>query len=335
VTFAKILLKLWTKKIWVAIGGIVAVVAAVGSMSMSHSTVYASASTQMLVDSPQSALANAGVDLSGYLARANVFARLMTSAEALQYVGHAAGIPGSVIQATGPVEVNGSPVATHIPTSATGGPAPANAPAYKLNFVQNPDLPTVDVYAEAPTTQKAIALANGAVTGFSAFISHVEDGAAVPAGKRIVIRELGAPVGGMVDAAASKKIAAMVFVLVLVLWCGVVLYVSRLRAQIRAAKAAGDDDEFTDVATSPADEDYFLPVPQHEPAFSHPADRGRGRREFDDDLDRPMYPPQEDLGQSETLGLGGIDEALARMRSYDTKSRADEDDVRGELGLRR
>jgi hypothetical protein len=139
----------------------------------------------------------------------------------------------------------------------------------------------------------------------------------------------------MVDAAASKKIAAMVFALVLVLWCGLVLYFSRLRAQIRAAKAAGEDDEPAGVASPPADDDYFLPVPQHEPVFSHPGDRGRGRREFDDDLDPPMYPPQEDLSDGETLGLGGIDEALARMRGYDTKSRADGDDVRGEVGLRR
>ena len=50
-----------------------------------------------------------GSDLTGYLARANVFARLMTSAEALQYIGKAAGINGNLIDANGPIEINGSP----------------------------------------------------------------------------------------------------------------------------------------------------------------------------------------------------------------------------------
>src|ERR1700756_3289631 len=105
---------------WVAVGAAVAAVAAVYSVSTSHSTVYASASTQMLVDSPDSALANAGVDMTGYVARANVYARLMTSAAALQYIGKAAGIPGNLIDANGPVESNGSPTATHTPVEIQG-----------------------------------------------------------------------------------------------------------------------------------------------------------------------------------------------------------------------
>src|SRR5450755_4058963 len=80
-TLARILLKLWMLRLWVGVGVVLGVVAAVGSVTMSHPTVYANASTQMLVDSPSpSALANAGADMAGYAARANVFARLMTSA---------------------------------------------------------------------------------------------------------------------------------------------------------------------------------------------------------------------------------------------------------------
>ena len=207
-TLARILLKLWKLRLWVGIGVVLAVVAAVGSVATSHSTVYANASTQMLVDSPASALANAGADLTGYSARANVFARLMTSDEALRYIGQAAGIPGNLIDANGPVEINGSPTATHAPVAIKGGknlPFPA---IYKLSFVQNPDLPTVDVYAQAPTTAQAIALANGAVTGFANFVNQL-DGNNVPLGKRIEVRQLGAATGGMVDPGASKKIAVL------------------------------------------------------------------------------------------------------------------------------
>lgn len=195
----------------------------------------------MLVDSPDSALANASEDLTGYLNRASVFARMMTSAEALQYIGKAAGIDGSLIEANGPVEINGSPTATHAPVDIVRGkdlPFPAN---YELSFVQNPSLPTVDVFAKAPTTAQAIALANGAVTGFANFVSQL-NGTNVPQAKRVEVRQLGGATGGVVDSSASKSIGLLVFIGVFAVWCWIVLLMSRVRANLRAAKRGGADD---------------------------------------------------------------------------------------------
>lgn len=246
-TLATIVLKLWKLRLWLIPGVILGVAAAAGSIATSHTTVYATASTQMLVDSPVSTLADAQSDLTGYVARAAVFARLMTSDEALRYIGRAAGIPGNLIDANGPLEVNGATAASHAPVQIQNGdnlPAPAT---YKLSFNQNPSLPTVDVYAQAPTTAKAIALANGAVTGFRDFISQWNRNK-LPADKRIEVRQLGAATGGLVDSGASKKIAVLIFVAVLALWCGLVLFVSRLRAHLRAAKNTALSD-----STGPAD----------------------------------------------------------------------------------
>ncbi len=230
-----ILLRLWRLRLWVGLGALVAAVAGVGSVIATTSTVYASASTQMLVDSPNSALANATVDLTGYLDRAGVFARLMTSAEALQYIGNAAGINGNLIDATGPMEIDGSPMASHAPVAIVNGkdlPAPTT---YELSFVQNPSLPTVDVYAQAPTTEQAIALADGAVTGFAEFINHLNANH-VPRGQRIEIRQLGQATGGIVDPGAGKKIGVLVFLVVFAMWCSFVLFVTRVRAELRAAE---------------------------------------------------------------------------------------------------
>lgn len=247
-TLAKILLKLWKLRLWVGLGVVLGAVAAVGSLKTSHSTVYASASTQMLVDSPDSALANASVDLSGYVARATVFARLMTSPEALQYIGKAAGINGNLIDATGPVEINGSPTATHAPVDVVGGKDLAAAAIYKLSLVQNSSLPTVDVYADAPTTTQAIALANGAVTGFANFVNQLNANN-VPQGERILVRQLGQATGGMVDPSASKKIAVLAFIGVFAVWCCLVLFASNLRANLRAAK----ERDVGDLLTVPED----------------------------------------------------------------------------------
>jgi hypothetical protein len=197
----------------------------------------------MLVDSPDSALANASVDLTGYLDRASVFARMMTSAEALQYIGKAAGIDGSLIEANGPVEINGSPSATHAPVDIVHGKDLPAAPNYELSFVQNPSLPTVDVYAKAPTTAQAIALANGAVTGFANFVSQLNANH-VPQAERVQVRQLGGATGGLVDPSASKSIGLLVFIAVFAVWCWIVLFVSRLKGNLSAAKRGGADDLF-------------------------------------------------------------------------------------------
>ena len=111
-------------------------------------------------------------------------------------------------------------------------PAPAT---YELSFVQNPSLPTVDVYAQAPTTEKAIALADGAVTGFAEFINHLNANG-VPQRERVEIRQLGQATGGIVDPGAGKKIGVLVFLAVFAMWCWFVLFVSRVRADLRATQ---------------------------------------------------------------------------------------------------
>jgi hypothetical protein len=250
VTLATILLKLWKLRFWVAIGLLLAVSAAAASEKLANSTVYSSASTQMLVDSPSSALANSRTDLAGYIARANVFASLMTSDEALQYIGRASGIPGNLIDVNGPVGVNGAAGATHAAVRIGDGKNLPASPRYKLSLTQNPDLPTVDVYADAPTTGQAVALADGAVTGLAQFVQAL-DGTNVPPAKRIEIRKLGDATGSVVDPGAGKKITVIVFVAVFAIWCVLVLFVARLLSDLRAARR--DDD---DPLTHPAPESF-------------------------------------------------------------------------------
>ena len=265
-------MKLWTLRIWVAIGILPAAAAAVGSVTMTHSTVYSIAATQMLVDSPTGGLAsggpaNAETEVTGLASQASVFARLMTSPAALQYIGQAAGIQGSEIAATGPFETNGSAAASHTPTEIKDGKDLPFPSIYTLSLVQNPDLPTVDVYAQAPTTAQAIALANGAVTGFAKFIEQL-DGSNVPASQNIAIRQLGPATGGTVDPSATKEMAALIFFGVFAAWCGLLLFVSRLRAQVRAAKTSGDDEPFA----FPADPFTTADVPvMSTPSFSNHA----------------------------------------------------------------
>ncbi len=230
---AKTLLRLWNLKLWVALGLVVSIAAGVVGMKALRKEVFAAATTQLLVDSPNSALSNANANLAGYAAHSQVFAQLMTSDQALTYVGKAAGIPGNLIEAVGPVQVNGSPQSIRMPTVAPGEPSPTGKPQYVLNLTQNPELPTIEVYAEAPTVKQAIALANGAGAGLSAFIANEEANSSTALANRVAVRQLGPATGGMVDPGAGHSIAAIIFLATFVIWCALLLWITRLTAQLR------------------------------------------------------------------------------------------------------
>ena len=101
--------------------------------------------------------------------------------------------------------------------------------------MQNPSCRRWTCTRKAPTTAQAIALANGAVTGFANFVDQL-DGNNVPAGKRIDVRQLGERPAASSIRVRARRSRSSSSVGVLALWCGVVLFVSRLLAHMRAAK---------------------------------------------------------------------------------------------------
>ena len=221
---------LWRRKIWLALGLVVALGVGVASLKALKKENYATAATQMIVDSAKSPLGNMSASLTPFTARASVFADLMASHPALVAIGQAAHIPPDQIVAAGPANPSGttSSGATTVSSVPHGTAQPATK--YKLFLDQDPTLPTVNIYAEAATTDEAIALANGAVTGFTTYLNSLENQRAIKTDQRVEIRELGEAVGGMVDPQASKKIAAVVVLLVFLMWCGGILLVERKRA---------------------------------------------------------------------------------------------------------
>jgi hypothetical protein len=245
---ARILTELWSKKRLLGVGAAIAALIAlstVASISLfppsvkGKGIVFATASTQMIVDTPQSSLGDLSSDLGPLSARAGIFARFMTSAEALDYIGREAGIPGNEIQAQGPFEI-GMPASVHVPEGANGAHV---QPRYRLQFDQNPELPIVNVFARAPDSAQATKLANAAVIGLSKYLNDLEDQEGIAAGKRVDIRQLGNATGGVVNPGANKKIALLAFLVVFTLWCGLVLFGTRVVAGLRAARAGAPEPE--------------------------------------------------------------------------------------------
>jgi hypothetical protein len=220
-----------------AIAAIFSVYTLDGAKLKARSLQYSSASTQVLVDSPSSVLGNISQSLVPLSARAVAFANFMVSPAVLNLIGQhmVPPISGEQIYAAGPISIQQArveqePTALKRNVEITGETKP-----YRLNFSSNLTLPTISIYAQAPTTQQAIALANASVVGLQQYVSRLERADRTPASAQVTIRQLGPASGGVVNGGISKALMAIVFVAVLLLWCVLLLVGARLRENWRAS----------------------------------------------------------------------------------------------------
>lgn len=244
---ALVLRELWGRKRLLGLGFLIAVVAATmsvyrldGLTLKPRSLTYSAGSTQVLVDQSSTVLGNSSQIFDGPDARATVFANFMTSPAVLAVIGQKAGIPGDQIYAAGPVNPNvprvvQEPTAGERNVELTGETDP-----YQLTLNADPDLPIIDVYSQAPTTNQAIALANGAVTGLNQYLTNLENADNIRSSNRVILHQLGPATGGVVNGGIRKSLAGGVFFAVFVLWCILILVGTRFRENWRASGSIYD-----------------------------------------------------------------------------------------------
>jgi hypothetical protein len=219
---------LWSRRRLVALGALIAALAAslsVYSVGLfppslsSRTNVFATASTQILVDTPDSAFADLANDLTPLETRAAVFARFLATPAALEGIARDTGLPLSSIAAQGPYDVN-LPTIEQEPTEGQRSSQIIGEGAlYRLRFENNPVLPIVSVFAQAPTEEEARALANAAPRALRTYIGRIQAQQQTPPERQVVIRSLGSARGGVVNENANAQIAMLVFLVVFGAWC--------------------------------------------------------------------------------------------------------------------
>ena len=225
---ARTLNTLWIRRRLVALGALIAAIAALLSVYQvglfppsvtSRTNVFSTASTQLLVDTPDSTFANLANEITPLETRASVFARFLASPVAVDLIAREAKIPADAIEAQGPYDIN-LPVIQQEPTaSQRSSQLIGEGALYRLRFENNPALPIVSVFAQAPTTDEAVALANSVPKALRNYIEGIQNRQRTPGGSRVVIRRLGDANGGVVNKDANIQIAALVFLVVLGVWC--------------------------------------------------------------------------------------------------------------------
>lgn len=246
---ARALKALWKRRRLVALGAVIAAIAALCSaFTISlfppkltpRTNTFATASTQILVDTPNSAFANLEEEVEPLNTRAAVFSRFLASPLAITLIARESGLPANAIEGQGPYEQN-LPVFEQEPTAEKRSSQIIGERAlYRLRFENNPDLPIVTVFAQAPTADEAHKLADAAPEALSSYISRIQESQKTPAKRRVIVHQLGDATGGVVNGGANAQIAALVFFVVLVLWC---LLLIPAHTIARGWRAAGDDDD--------------------------------------------------------------------------------------------
>jgi hypothetical protein len=211
----------------VALGALIAMIAALFSVYRvglappsleSRTNVFATASTQILVDTPESAFADLASNLEPLEVRAGVFARFMASPAAVSLIARKARLPADAIEAQGPYDLN-LPLFQQEPTAEVRSSQIIGEGAlYRLRFNNNPELPIISVFAQAPTRNEAFRLAVAAPAALRTYIRQLQARQDTPASRQVEVRRLGDATGGVVNEGANVQIATLVFIAVLAGW---------------------------------------------------------------------------------------------------------------------
>ncbi|HEX7298619.1 MAG TPA: hypothetical protein VF257_06410 [Solirubrobacteraceae bacterium] len=222
------------------------------------------ATSQILVDSnPSTLVAGAGTDQIAALgSRATVYAQYLSSRDAVAQISRATGIPSRLITARGPFsEGTGIKNYQQQPAESRAKDLVDESKTYRLVFAAQDGVPIITVYATGPSAGSALELAKSSFATLQKYVAHLESDsapalaaqrAAAAAGKgttgttkgalgsdvQVVVRQLGAPEGGLVGGGANKLMMILAFIAVFGIQCFFLAAFLRVQEQRRALKAA-------------------------------------------------------------------------------------------------
>jgi hypothetical protein len=204
---------------------------AVAAKRSVRSVATGTATVQMLVDSPQSALTDLRQDPAPLVARATVFAQLMTTNSVLKSVASQAGVQPGDLTAEGPYSGAGQGLNVETPSAARGIQIVAAKSLYHLAFVAQPTLPIVTVSVQGPSPVVAARVASAVVPGVLAWLAPRQLSQQINPGSRVTIRQLGTAQAGVVNSSSGRILAGAAGAGTLILGLLVLLGIEGRRAR--------------------------------------------------------------------------------------------------------
>jgi uncharacterized protein involved in exopolysaccharide biosynthesis len=228
--------ELWRLRLGVAVCFAIAIVAALAMTS--RSLQIASASTEVLVDTPRSAVLDLRQDLADIDSLTNrtvLLGNVMASEPVLAYIGRRAGVPPDAIRASTPRTPN-SPR----PFAAPGQERKTSdllrsTDQYRLDIEANPTVPVLRIYAQASTARAAGELANAAVDGLRDYLDRQARAQRVAPGEQVRLQQLGRASGTVINGAIRLQVMFLTFLLVFAAAAAAAIFTARVRRGFQLA----------------------------------------------------------------------------------------------------
>lgn len=292
--FVETIRQLWQRKGLVAIVFVLATFAAILTayqVSVSPPGLHkrtlqiSAASSQILVDSPKSTLVSGGSTetFNALATRAKIYGQYLSSLEARRQIAKKVGVPSQTISTQGPFSPEAGQTAyPNQPSGERASELLKEGAVYRLVFSAQEGVPILSVSSQAPTTERAIALANASFQVLKDYVASLE-AEDKPVSDGVTLRELGTPQGGTLGSSNGKILMALAFLAVFGLGCAAILLVPGFARRWRA---------LDDVDRAHAAEPYPQPVAGAEAQAAHGYDATEPRVEGDTIEPLTRHPAQ-------------------------------------------
>ena len=191
------------------------------------------ASTQVLVDSPKSPVADLRRDFEAAEDRAAVYGPLMSSEPVKREIARRVGISPSQIITGGVSTESNDPEPETRANQIVGEDG-----LYRLSVTTPSETPLLSISAQGPSAEAAIKLANAAAVGLRDYIDGLQVEQAVPEQRRVKVRQLGEATGGIISSGTNVAIGLLAFIALLTGFCLLILFGSNVAASWRRADLA-------------------------------------------------------------------------------------------------
>lgn len=239
--------KLWQLKLAVGISLALALLAAVSSVAKislappgltPRSFEMATAVSHLLIDTPRSILLDLRQDtyaIASLTNRAVVLGNVIASTSVEAQIAQRAGVPVGLLRIQAPLTPHESSIQVDPQNARHVSDLVKSNNQYRIQINANPEVPILDIYAQAPTAASAAALANAAVDELKAHVAGLATTQRTPAISQIRLMQLGRATGVVINPGVQYQVALLAFLLTFLASCATVAFIARVRAGWRLA----------------------------------------------------------------------------------------------------
>jgi hypothetical protein len=198
----------------------------------SRSLGLSAASTQVIVDTPESILTDRRQNTYSLVSQTNralLLGDVMASIPVREHIAERAGIDPAQLAVAGPVTPEEPRVIADTGKQPKTTDILKSPEEYRISIQANPTVPILDIATEAPSPEAAAKLADAAVGGLRDYVGDISTAARTPEKAEIVIRQLGHATGTSVNSGAKPEFALLAFLFVFLAGSAITLYAARVR----------------------------------------------------------------------------------------------------------